>query len=133
LLTDDRAKIPLAPPKPVIVRPEFLNAVEGTDNLGLTALVRAALRDQTEVSSRGGIENVPAIFRDASDIPASITPSGIYTVMGKQVSVKLRLSRDNKVLHTQIVAGSANDLPGLAVTIVTAILDVAKAVLPSSH
>jgi hypothetical protein len=93
-------------------------------------LVRAELRDQTDVRSLRGTTDVSAFFEDAADIPGAIAPSGIYLVTGTQVSLKLRLSRNGNDLSTVDVQGSTNNLSALATKIVDTILEAAKTLEP---
>lgn len=130
LLPGDRAEISLAPPKPVIGRPELLNGAELTDNLGLEELLRSDLRDETDLISRGNAPDPPAFFEDASDIPGAISVSGIYTVNSNQVTVKLRMDYAGKALPIKAVVGSASDVPGLARKLANTILAVATTVAP---
>lgn len=49
----DRATIPLAGRATLVLRPVLLNAAKLRDDLGLSALVRAGLREATLASARG--------------------------------------------------------------------------------
>jgi WD40 repeat protein len=130
LLAEDKGRIPLAAPKPVILGPTFLNAVDQTDNLELDEAVRKVLRDQTDVRSRGGSALPPAIFVNAEEMPGAIRPSGLYTVHGNQVAVNVVLTRDNKRVRLA-VQGPASDLSELAEKIVAIILQTAKTFPPA--
>ncbi len=96
-----------------------------SDDLSLERAVSSKLRDVTDVNSRSSAAT-QAIFVPADDMQGAIRPSGAYTVADGQVTVKLGLIRDGKLLASRIVQGAANDIPALAAKIVTVILDVAK-------
>ena len=74
----DRARIPLAVPVPVILAPRFMDPVELSDNLSLEPAVSAELRDETDVTSRGGAGQDSAVFVPAEEMPGAIRPSGTY-------------------------------------------------------
>jgi WD40 repeat protein len=127
LLAEDEARIPLAAPKPVILGPQFLNAIDQTDNLGLDEAVRKELRDETDIRSRGPA----AIFVNAEEMPGAIRPSGLYTVHGDQVAINVVLTRDDKRVRLA-VQGRAGDPSALAAKIVAAILATAKTFPPAA-
>lgn len=125
----DRAQIPLAEPKPVILGPRLLNAVDHWDNLVLEPAVREALRDKTAVTSRGGSAIPPAVFVDAEEMPGAIRPSGTYTVHGNEVTVELILTRDSRKVSLTI-HGPADNITELATKIATGILEKARMLSP---
>jgi WD40 repeat protein/uncharacterized caspase-like protein len=132
LLAQDEVQIPLAAPKPVILGPLFLNAIDQTDNLRLDEAVRAELRDETDVRSRGGAGTPEAVFVNAEEMPGAIRPSGLYTVHGKLVAVNIVLTRDNKKIRLE-VQGPAGDPPSvLAQKIVAAILQASEKFPPAA-
>ncbi|MGH8583113.1 MAG: caspase family protein, partial [Gammaproteobacteria bacterium] len=109
---EDKAAIPLAMIKPLILRPVLLNPEQGFDNLELTAALRRQLQadTDTQTATRGPRGEPAAIFVDADELPGGIRPSGTYTVEGRQVKVKLFLIRDGlRVANFEIEA--ANDDP----------------------
>jgi hypothetical protein len=128
LLAEDKQRILLAAPKPVILAPRLLNAVELRDNLGLEPAVRKELRDRTDPRSRSG-SAPPVVFVDAEEMSGAILPSGIYTVRGKQVTVNLVLTRiDRNVKLT--VQGSTDDISAVAKKIVASMLEAARKFSP---
>jgi WD40 repeat protein len=129
LLEVDRAQIPLAEPKPMILGPRLLNAAELTDNLRLEPAVRSALRDETDITSRGGSGMPPAVFIDAEEMPDAIVPSGTYTVHGKEVTVELVLTRGNESARLT-VQGPADNVAALAAKVAAAIVEKAKTLSP---
>jgi WD40 repeat protein len=128
----DRVRIPLAVPVPVILSPRFMNPTELSDNLSLEAAVSARLRDETDLSSRGGAGQASAVFVPAEEMPGAIRPSGTYTITSGQVIVKLGLISNGKLMTTMIVESSAGDVPALATKIADAILNATKAIPPAT-
>ncbi len=118
----DKEAIPLAMVKSVILRPVLLNSGELTDNLELMATLRSRLRDESYVEKRGrsGTREPIAIFLDEEEFPGGIRPSGLYTVEGQQVKVKLSLSRDGKKISQFEIEGSLQDINALVDKIVAA-------------
>lgn len=128
----DRSRIPLALPVPVILAPRFMDPTELSDHLSLESAVSAKLRDETDITSRGGNGEASAVFVPAEEMPGAIRPSGTYTVTGGQVIVQLGLIRNGKRLTTMTVENAADDVPGLATKVADAILDAARAIPPAS-
>lgn len=122
IVSADKAAIPLAMLKSVILRPVLLNSDEGTDNLELMAALRSRLRDESYVEKGGGtgLREPNAIFVDEEEFPGGIRPSGFYTVAGQRVKVKLFLSRDGKKISQLEIEGSAQDRSALIDKIVAA-------------
>lgn len=125
LLPEDKRQITLATVKPVILRPTLLNAEALTDDLGLMLAVRKQLREETSGASGRGPAAASAIFVDEEEMPGAIRPSGTYTIEGKQVTMKLVLTRDDKKTRLD-VQGSADNPTALAARIVAMILEASK-------
>jgi len=123
LLPEDRADIPVAEPKPLILRPTIQSQDRIFDYLQVTEAFKERLRDTSFAISRGGnwIE-APVVFVDADDMPGAILPSGRYTVEGNKVTVQLALVRDKKGFATLQVKGRTDDVPGLARELVDALV-----------
>jgi WD40 repeat protein len=128
----DRAQIPLAVPVPVILAPRFMDPVELSDNLSLEPAVSSKLRDETDSTSRGPAGQVSPVFVPSEEMPGAIRPSGTYTVANGQVTVKLGLIRDSKLLSTTTIQGAADDLAALVTKIVDAILETARTIPPAT-
>jgi uncharacterized protein YkuJ len=122
LTTEDRQKIPLAQAKPFLLPPVFLNPGEGFDNLGLTALIRKKLREESYASARGRTHSLPAVFIDAEQFAGALLPSGTYSVAGDKVQATVVLVRDQKRLTNLKVEGDANDPEALSAKIVERIM-----------
>jgi WD40 repeat protein len=115
LLKEDREAIPLAQPKPMILRGNFQSEDRMVDYLQLTAIFRERLREASTTVARGGSwMDASMVFVDADDIPGAILPMGRYTVRSDRVAVTLTLVRDQEVFATLHVDGTKGDLPGLA-------------------
>jgi WD40 repeat protein len=121
LTKDDRAAIPLAQVKPLILRPLLVNSDVGDDDLGLIPEVRRCLADASTNVSRGPANPPVAVYVDADEMPGAIRPGGTYTVEGKRVKVRLVLRKDGETVARADMEGTKDDLPGLAGKIVAAI------------
>jgi len=119
LVEADRKAIPLARPKPFILRPTLSNAEDGDDNLKLATFVRKKLADDSFVTPRGN--DTATVYVDADELAGAIRPAGTYTVDGNKVAVRLVLKRDGQVLGRTTINGSTADLPGLTAKIADAI------------
>jgi WD40 repeat protein len=107
----DRASIPLASLKPLVLRPVLLDQGEMSDSLGLSTALTRSLRQQGIVTARGESKYV---FVDAAELPGAVQPSGLYTVAGDKVEVKLVLKQDNRKLADLSVQGDKSDPAALA-------------------
>ena len=120
----ERAKVPLALVKPVVLRPALLNGDEADDNLKLTSLLRQRLSNASQPAGRG--KGPAIVYVSEDDFPGAVRPTGIYTVDGDKVSVRLILKRDGVVVARLKVEGKKNDLPALAEKMAQAVLQGAK-------
>lgn len=120
LTNADKTAIPLAIPKPLLLRPLLLNPDESDDNLSLMSHLRTALADRAAASPRG--QSI-AVFVDADVMAGAIRPSGTYTTEGDAVKVKLALRKDGKTLATLNVEGTRDQLPALSERIVQRIFE----------
>ena len=78
LKNKDKQKIPLATPKPIILRPRFLDSEADDDTLDLMKTLRTLLRDESFVAARGSFATL--IYVDDEEFPGAIRPTGRYTV-----------------------------------------------------
>jgi len=122
LKEEDRQKIPLAQSKPFLLPPMLMNLGEGFDNLGLTALVRKKLREESYASDRGGARRLPVVYVDAEQFAGAFVPSGTYSVAGDKVQATVILVRDQKRLTDLKVEGNAKDPEALSAEIVQRIM-----------
>jgi hypothetical protein len=103
---EDRQKIALTTPKPIILRPLFFDAQADDDTLGLMKNLRALLRDESFVSGPG---TGTLMFVDDDDFPGGIRPTGKYIVEGDRVIVTIRLRRDGvEIANAQVTATRDN-------------------------
>jgi hypothetical protein len=112
LIEADRKALPLAKPKPLILRPLLSNVEDGDDNLKLASLVRKRLADDSFNTSRASA--LTTVYVDADELAGAVRPTGTYTIDGQKVSVRLALKQDGKTLNKLTVDGSTDDVPGLA-------------------
>ena len=110
---EDRQKIVLAAPRPMILRPRFFDADADDDTLDLMKVFRARLRDESFATGRGAT-GAALVFVDDEEFPGGIRPTGRYAVSGDSVTVTLRLRRDGVEIGNTQVVGSKADLAGLA-------------------
>jgi hypothetical protein len=120
---EDKQRIVLATPRPMILRPRFLDAEADDDTLDLMKLLRARLRDESFATARGSGQ--PAmVFVDDEEFPGGIRPTGRYTVSGTNVVVTMRLRRDGAEIGNTQVVGSKADLAALADKMVQAVKEM---------
>ena len=118
LTAEDKAAIPLAMKRPLILRPTLINPDEVGDTLKLTKLLIKKLREKSIVK-RGMA--APLVYVDAEELPGAVQPKGLYTVKDTAIEVKLVLWRDGKQAGTVSAHGQTDKLEALAEELVTAI------------
>jgi hypothetical protein len=121
LKNEDKHKITLSMPKPIILRPRFLDADADDDTLDLMKVLRARLRDESSLTGRGSSQTA-LVFVDDEEFPGGIRPTGRYAVKGSIVTVTLRLRRDGVEIANVQISGTRDDIVGLA----TKVLDALK-------
>ena len=105
---DDQARIPLASPRPMVVRAQFQDEEAYLDGIGLTRRVNDALR---EVQARDA--SAPLVFVDAEAIEGAYVLVGRYRVEGEAIPVTARIFLRGEVVGEVEVTGDASDLDGL--------------------
>lgn len=120
----DKNQIPLEAAKPFILRPMMIDTEEGSDHLNLTVTVGKCLNNESCGSMRGG-EKTAIVYVDSPELPGAIHPSGLYTVDGSKVSVKMTLVCGEKKAKFEI-EGSKTDLEALVKKLVEGIIAKAK-------
>lgn len=108
LKIEDKQRIALAAPKPMILRPLFFDALADDDTIGLMKTFRALLRDEGFATGRGASGGL--VFVDDEEFPGGIRPTGRYSVAGDQVTLMLRLRRDGIEIASVPVTGTTKDL-----------------------
>jgi uncharacterized caspase-like protein len=102
-----------AAPKPFVLRPTLLQLNENYDKLELTPLLRQALRE---------VETAIA-FVDADEMIDALKLSGSYTIQGNNVTVTLRLTRNNVPFgKTLTVNGALSEKKLLVEKVVAALM-----------
>jgi len=121
LLPEDREKIRLAVPVPVVLRPQV--AQLGTfDRLMLGDLLHRELKTRVLESQERKIE-----YTDDPTHPGLLKPWVTYVEEGDQLVVVVELVRDGEAETTLDLTGSPTDLDSLARDLATAIIDAASA------
>jgi hypothetical protein len=121
LTREDRAGIPLAAARPLLLRPTLIDADSLIDPLDLTDRLRAQLvaaREAVEPRSPGA-----AVYLDVEHFPDAIRPSGIYRITGDTVEVRMALGRGHHVASTLVVRGRRDDPDGLAALLAAALTE----------
>jgi WD40 repeat protein len=124
LKIEDKLKIVLATPKPIILRPRFTDTDPDGDETFYVKLekeFKARLRDESAFISRG-VSGSVLIFVDDDEFPGGIRPIGSYTIGRTKVSITLRLRRNGVAVgNPQTVVGTKEDVGGLADKILAAV------------
>jgi hypothetical protein len=108
--TDDRARIPLRTPRPLVLRTLFQDEEEFTDGLGLGRLIDERLRDRSARGADGRL-----VFVDARELPGAYNLAGRYRIEGDKVRVTVRLARGEEEgirFDVEGDKGRAEDLAG---------------------
>ena len=125
LTKEDRQKIPVTTPKPMILRPRFFEVTTGDDTLDLMKALRARLRDESFVATRGHSQ-ATLVFVDDDDFPGGIRPTGTYTIEGDQVTINLFLRREGTTIGRFPISGAKGDLVGLTAQIIERLKDAIR-------
>ncbi|HTH51865.1 MAG TPA: caspase family protein [Pyrinomonadaceae bacterium] len=104
---DELRLIPLARPVPLIIKPE-LRAMDLTDPEDLSGKLEVKLREQSYVSTKGQASSINYI--SASSAVKGISPRGLYTVSGDDITANVSLIRDNKVIGQLTVTAKRDDI-----------------------
>ena len=109
LTSVDRSRIPLAMPKPMVIRANFQDDIQFIDHLGLTERVHVALR---EITARGS--DAEFVFVDVAQFPEAYRLVGRYEVESGMIAVSVRVFRGTGQTGMFEVSGSTNDLDDVA-------------------
>jgi WD40 repeat protein/uncharacterized caspase-like protein len=110
LTTEEKQRVPLASPLPIVLRPLLINPDEGDDNLGLMPRLRRTLADA--LVQNGG-ERPPAVYVDSDEMPGAIRPAGTYVLENGTVRVRVNLRRDGATIASANIEGPSNNLGSL--------------------
>ncbi|MDX1947200.1 MAG: hypothetical protein SFU86_17500, partial [Pirellulaceae bacterium] len=124
LTPEDRARVPLALVRPILLRPSLLNRDEDEDDLKLSVLLRQRLAASSQPAGRG--QNAAIVYVPEDEFPGAVRPTGTYVVDGETVAVRLTLRRDGEILARLQVEGTKTDLAALAEKMSAAILAATK-------
>lgn len=98
---EEQVQIKLAAPRPFVLRPTLINRDTTYDDLDLTPLLRQALRRASDIPE-GDRAEVPLSFVDADEMVDAVKLSGLYTVEGDTVLIRMRLVRNKIPLDTTL-------------------------------
>jgi hypothetical protein len=110
---EDKPRIPLRSPKPVMVQARIGEQNEFFDALGLEDAVNERLRDTAQSGP-----DPPLHFVDAKDFAEAHRIEGRYTIEGQQVRATIKLFQDRTKTSEFEVTGPSDDLAALAERIV---------------
>ncbi|MFO0867076.1 MAG: hypothetical protein U0744_20950 [Gemmataceae bacterium] len=110
LTTEEKQRVPLASPLPIVLRPLLINPDEGDDNLGLMP----RLRPKTCRRAQPSKDRPSAVFVDSDEMPGGIRPAGTYTTANGMIRMRINLRRDGMTLATFEVNGASSDLNAVA-------------------
>jgi hypothetical protein len=125
LKSEDKQAIPLAREKPLVLRPVFINADQGFDNLELMARVRKRLEEESYAGVRGRA-GADVVYVEADELPGAVRPFGQYRVEGETVRVTVNLIRDGQKAGSFEMEGQRSDTAGLVAKIVARIAEALK-------
>lgn len=110
---EDRSRIPVHSPKPVIVQARIGEQNEFLDVLGLEDAVNERLRSLSAESA-----DPPLHFVDAKDFAEAYRIEGRYIVEGQKVAVAVKLFQDRTKISEFELMGQSDDVPALATQVV---------------
>jgi hypothetical protein len=112
---EDKAAIPLALLKALLLRPVLVNRDEnvGYDDLELVPLLRERLQAESEVNVRGRPDAWVSVYVNADEMPGAVRPSGTYSVTGDTIRLTMNLIRDGKRIESFQVEGNKTDKEAL--------------------
>ncbi|MEO0557408.1 MAG: caspase family protein [Bacteroidota bacterium] len=116
ITAEDQARIPLASPRPLVVRARFQDDDAFFDGLGLTRRVNDALR---EVQARDA--SAPLVFVDAEAVEGAHVLVGRYRRAGESITVTARIFLRGEAVGDVEVAGEASDLDELVQRLLNAV------------
>jgi WD40 repeat protein len=109
-LTDaDKARVPLAPARPLVLLSSFQEEAEFVDGQGLSRLVDQRLRDLSAAGPAGTV-----VLVEATEFPGAYRVGGRYALSGDKVTVRVKLYLDANRIAEFARTGSKGSLPELA-------------------
>jgi WD40 repeat protein len=127
LTAEDRARIPLALPRPQLLRVTCEDS-DGLDPLHLRSALREQLRALAYDQSRGG-QDAAVLYLDSADddLPGALRPSVRYQISDQSVSVRIRLIVDEKSVAEATEIFTMKDAHTLADAVATKIVALSSA------
>jgi hypothetical protein len=110
---EDRERIPLRTPLPLVLRALFQDEEDFTDGLGLGRLIDERLRDRSARGSAGRL-----VFVDARELPGAYQLAGRYRIEGDKVRATVRLARGKEKAERFDLQGEKGRTDELAARIV---------------
>ena len=108
----------MASAKPVFMAAGFININENEDDIQLSKLLNAELR---EINAKG--KDAALLFTEAKDYPGAWKLSGNYRIEGNNIVLTYRLRRnEEKSDHT--ISGDKNDLASFTKKILAAVVEI---------
>ena len=105
---EEQKQIALSNSKPIILRPNLRNATLRFDNLKLSQMMTAQLREISYVQSRGSQSQI--VFVEADEMSDAVLPVGDYTVEGDRLKISVILVRNNLPVGKEIaVTGNMSE------------------------
>jgi len=105
LTKDDKGKIPLANPRPLVLRSNFQDEDRFIDHLGLTKIINDSLR---EASFQG--RDATLIFVDAIEFPGAYSLAGRSRTSNDSLNVLVRIFKGEEKIGEFTVGDNRNAL-----------------------
>ena len=99
--TDEQQRINLSNPKPIFLRPQLRNSALRFDNLKLSQMISAELRQMSYIQSRDS--QSPIVFVEADEMTDAILISGDYTIEGDTLKISGILVKNNATIDKEII------------------------------
>jgi hypothetical protein len=109
---EDKTQIPLATPRPLVLRANFQDEELFVDRIGLTRLINEKLREKSALG-----RSAPLIFVDAAESPAAYSLVGRYRTITGKLQVIVRLFRGEQKVGEFTVSGNPAALEQLTADI----------------
>lgn len=113
LTAEDKPKVPLASPRPLVLASNFQDELRLKDALGLKKLVDGRLRDLA-----GAARGSKVVFVDAAEFPGAVEVAGRYKIDGDAVSVRVTLFQGDKEVASFTTTGDKGKLEELSAKLV---------------
>jgi hypothetical protein len=119
LTATDLRQMKLSAPRPLVQRAQFQDTDRFLDYLNLSQRVNAKLREE---SVRG--PQAPVVFVDAATAPQAYIVAGRYTRRGDELTLEVRLFKQDEAVAQWTMAGAVTNLESLLTSLVEKVLAV---------